>query len=246
MDRRNIQILPVDLCFWAFHTVCWESLGYMFFFQWFDWFLFVWRRCCSAHSGTSVLLPIDSWHFGRSKDVKGHNGSKVLKFVLWVGCMNVSLLLLHVWLWWYVGAYRICWMRIWTRTVWGIPSEIVIANYIKLQVANFAFTIQNWVPMIWNERGNLRKNVPILNSTHGFAPMNQTLKTPRFASPDIYHSSCSLAVCHFHLLGFLHVVDDRASHSLQLVGKGWRCLHPCECLRGSPKFSLALRVCSCW
>lgn len=32
MDRRNIQILPVDLCFWAFHTVCWESLGNMIFF----------------------------------------------------------------------------------------------------------------------------------------------------------------------------------------------------------------------
>ena len=27
-DQRNIQILPVHLCFWAFHKACWKSLSF--------------------------------------------------------------------------------------------------------------------------------------------------------------------------------------------------------------------------
>lgn len=163
---ENIQILPVDLCFWAFHTVCWESFGNMFSFQWFDWFLFVWRRCCSAHSGTSVLLPIDSWHFGRSKGcqttqwIKGFKVcalSRLHEFVVVVAACLVVV---------------ICWSVSDMLDANLDPDSVryfIRDSYCKLhdfQVANFAFTIQNWVPMIWNERGNLRKNVPILNSTN--------------------------------------------------------------------------------
>lgn len=45
------------------------------------------------------------------------------------------------------------------------------------------------------------------------------LKTPRFASPDIFHSSCSLAVYHFH---FSWKSQDLPLWALELLVKHWK------------------------
>ena len=109
-DQRNIQILPVHLCFWTFHKVCWKSLSFSDFL---GSYLFD-GDVASAHFETSAPSNrfLTFWKVRTCQEIQWINGLQVCKlsplhefFVVVAACLVVV----------YPRPYRICWMLIWTR-----------------------------------------------------------------------------------------------------------------------------------